>query len=64
MFDMGTVPMVWRGARTVPLTWGRGTSMYVETRYVNLSSVDGKLYIRVLIKRIGYVIVYAISEEQ
>ena len=33
-FDMGVVPMDWRGACTVPLYKGKGTNVNVATREV------------------------------
>ena len=53
-FDIRIVPMDWRGAFIVPCTKGTVISVNVVTREVlgnSLLSVVGKLYGRVLIKR-------------
>ena len=52
-FDMGVVPMDWRGACTVPLYKGKGDKCECSnSRGIRLLSVVGKLYGRVLIKRV------------
>ena len=52
-FDMGVVPMDWHGAYIVPLYKGKGdTSECSNSRGISLLSVVGKLYGRVLIKRV------------
>ena len=55
-FEMGVVPMVWRGA------WV--TNVNEATQYVCLLSVVGKLYGRVLIKRVMAGTECAIGEEK
>ena len=48
------VPMDWRGACTVPLYKGQGDNyVFSNSRGISLLSVVGKLYGRVLIKRVG-----------
>ena len=50
-FDMGVVPMNWRGACIVPLYKGKGDKCECcDSRGISLMSVVGKLYGRVLIK--------------
>ena len=52
-FDMGVVPMDWRGARIVPLYKGKGDKCEcINSSGISLLSVVGKLCGRVLIKRI------------
>ena len=52
-FDMGVVPMDWRGACIVPLYNGKGEKCeYSNSRGISLLSVVGKLFGRVLIKRV------------
>ena len=52
-FDMGVVPMDWHGARIVPLYKGKGDKCECSnSRGICLLSVVGKLYGRVLIKRV------------
>ena len=51
--DMGVVPMDWRGTCIVPLYNGKGDKCECSnSRGISLLSVVGKLYGRVLIKRI------------
>ena len=52
-FDMGVVPMDWRGACIVPLYKGKGDKFECSnSRGISLLSVVGKLHGRVLIKRV------------
>ena len=52
-FDMGDVPMDWRGACIVPLyEWNGDKCECNNSRGINLLSEVGKLYGRVLIKRV------------
>ena len=52
-FDMGVVPMDWRGACIVPLYKGKGDKCECRnSRGTSLSSVVVKLFSRVLIKRV------------
>ena len=59
-FDMGVVPMDWRCACIVPLYKGKGDkcecSAFVTLPGISLLSVVGKLFGRVLIKRVGPVL--------
>ena len=64
-FDMGVVPMDWRGACIVPLYKGKGDKFVCSnSRGVGLLIVVGKLYVRVLIKRVRARIECAIGDEQ
>ena len=50
-FDMGVVPMDWRGACIVPLYKGKGDKCErSNSRGISLLSLVGKLFGRVLIK--------------
>ena len=50
-FDIGVVPMEWRGACIVPLYKGKGEKCECSnSRGISLLSVVGKLFGRVLIK--------------
>ena len=61
-FDMGFVPMDWRGACIVPLYKGKGDKCKCsKSRGISLLSVVGKLYGRVLIKRVKEGTVWAIG---
>ena len=52
-FDMGVVPMDWRGACIVPLHKRKGDKCECSnSRGISLLSVVGKLFGRVLIKRV------------
>ena len=52
-FDMGVVPMDWRGACIVPLYKGKGDKCEcINTMGTSLLSVVGKLFGRVLIVRV------------
>ena len=52
-FDMGVVPMDWRDACIVPLYKGKGDKCECSnSRGISLLSVVGKLFGRVLIKRV------------
>ena len=52
-FNMGVVPMDWRGACIVPLyKWKGDKCECCNSRGISLLSVVGKLYGRVLIKRV------------
>ena len=52
-FDMGVVPMDWRGACIVPLYKMKGGSCECSnSRGISLLSIVGMLYGRVLIKRV------------
>ena len=52
-FDMGVVPMGWRDACIVPLYKGKGNKCEcTNSRGINMLSVVGKLFDRVLIKRV------------
>ena len=59
-FDMGVVPMDWRGPCIVPLYKGKGDSNSIG---ISLLSVVGKPYGRVLIKRVTAGTECAIEEE-
>ena len=61
-FDMGVVPMNWRGACIVPLYKGKGECR--NSRGISLLSFVGKLYGAVLIKRVRAGTECAIGEEQ
>ena len=64
-FDMGVVPMDWRGACIVPLYKSKGDKCECSnSRGISLLSVVGKLYGRVLIKRVRAATECAIGEEQ
>ena len=67
-FDMGVVPMDCRGACIVPLHKGKGDIHTVcecsNSRGISLLSVVGKLFGRVLIKRVRARTECAIGEEQ
>ena len=64
-FDMGAVPMDWRGACIVPLYKGKGDKCECSnSRGISLLSVVGKLFGRVLIKRDRAGTECAIGEEQ
>ena len=53
-FDTRVVPMDWRDACIVPLYKGKGDQCECSnSRGISLLSVVGKLYGRVLIKRVG-----------
>ena len=52
-FDMGVIPMDWRGACIVPLYKGKGDKCECNNSSgISLLSVVGKLFGRVLIKRV------------
>ena len=52
-FDMAVVPMDWRGACIVPVNKGKGDKCERNNSIdISLLSVVGKLYCRVLIKRV------------
>ena len=64
-FDMGVVPVDWRGACIVPLYKGKGDKCACSnSRGISLLSVVGKLFGRVLIKRVRARTECAIGEEQ
>ena len=64
-FHMGVVPMDWSGACIVPLYKGKGDKCECSnSRGISLRSVVGKLFGRVLIKRIRAGTECAIGEEQ
>ena len=64
-FDMGIVPMDWLGACILPLHKGKGDKCECSnSRGISLLSVVGKLFGRVLIKRVWAGIECAIGEEQ
>ena len=64
-FDMGVVPMEWRGDCIVPLYKGKGNKCECSnSRGISLLSVVGKLFGRVLIKRVRAGTECAIGEEQ
>ena len=64
-FDVGVVPMDWRGACIVPLYKGNGDKCECSnSRGISLRSVIGKLYDRVLIKRVRAGTECEIGEEQ
>ena len=52
-FDMGVVPMDWRGACIVPLYKGKGDKYECsDSRGISLLSAVGKLFGRVLIEKV------------
>ena len=54
---MGVVPTDWRGACIVPMYKGKGDKCECSnSRGISLLSVVGKLFGRVLIKRVGPVL--------
>ena len=64
-FDMGVVPVDWSGARVVPICKGKGDKCECSnSRNISLLSVVGKLYGRVLIKKVRSITECAIGEEQ
>ena len=64
-FDVRVVPIDWRGTCIVPLYKGKGdTYECSNSRGISLLSVVGKLYGRVLIKRIRAGTECAIGVEQ
>ena len=64
-FDIGVVPMDWRGACIVPLYKGKGDKCECSnSRGISLLSVVGKLFGRVLIKRVRAGTECAVWEEQ
>ena len=64
-FDIGVVPMDWRGACIVPLYKGKGDKCECcNSRGISLLIVVGKLYGGVLIKRVRTGTECAIGEEQ
>ena len=64
-FDMGVVPMDWHGACIVPLYKGKCDKCECSNmRGINLLGVAGKLFGRVLIKRVKAGTECAIGEEQ
>ena len=64
-FDMGIVPMDGRGACIVPLyKWKGDKCEYSNSRGISLFSVVGKLYGRVLIRRVRACTECATGEEQ
>ena len=64
-FDMGVVPMEWRGACIVPLYKGMCNKCECSnSRGISLLSVVGKLYGRVLIKSFRAGTECALGEEQ
>ena len=64
-FDMGVVPMDWHGACIVPLYKGKGDKCECsKSRGMSLLSVVGKLFGRVLIKRVRAGTECAIGKEQ
>ena len=64
-FDLGVVPMDWRGACIVPLYKGKGDKCECSnSRDISLLSVVGKLFGRVLIKRVRARTECEIGEEQ
>ena len=64
-FDMRVVPMDWRGSCIVPLYDGKGEKFECSnSRGISLLSVVGKLFDRVLIKRVRTGTEYAVGEEQ
>ena len=63
--DMGVVPTDWRGACIVLLYKGKGEKYECSnSRGISLLNVVGKLYGRVLIKRVRVGTEYARGEEQ
>ena len=64
-FDMGVVPMDWHGAGIVPLHKGKGDKCECSNfRGINLLSVVGKLFGRLLIERVSSGTGCSIGEEQ
>ena len=64
-FNMGIVPMDWRGACIVPMYKGKGDKCECSnSRGISLLSAVGKLFGRVLIKRVWAGTEFAIGEEQ
>ena len=64
-FDIGVVPVVCRDASIVPLYQGKGDKCECRnSRGISLLSVVGKLFGRVLIKRVRAGTECAIGEEQ
>ena len=64
-FDMGVVPVDWRGACIVPLYKGKGDKCECSnSRGISLLSVVGKKFGRVLIKRVRAGTECAIEEDQ
>ena len=64
-FDMGVIHMDWRGACIVPLCKGKGDKCECSnSRGISLLSVVGKLFGRVLIKRVRASTECAIGEKQ
>ena len=64
-YDMGVVPMDWRGACIVPLYKGNGDKCKCSnSRCIRLLSVVGGLYGKVLIKRVRARTERAVGEEQ
>ena len=64
-FDKGVVPMDWHGACVVPLYKGKGDKCECSnSRGISLLTVVGKLFGRVLIKRVRARTECAIGEEQ
>ena len=64
-FDMGVVPMDWRGAGIAPLYKGKGDIFECSnSRGIALLSVVGKLFGKVLIKRVRARTECTIGEEQ
>ena len=65
LFDTGVVPMDWRVACIVPLYKGKGDKCECRIyRGISLLSVVGKLFGRVLIKRVRSGTECAIGDEQ
>ena len=63
-FDMGVVPMYWQGAYIVPLYKGKGDKCECSNSGgISFLSVVGKLYGRVLIKRVRAGTEWAIEVE-
>ena len=64
-FDMGVVPMDWRGACIVPLYKGKGDKCECSNSIgISLLSVVGRQFGRVLINRVRAGTKWAIREEQ
>ena len=64
-FDMGVVPMDWRGACIVPLYKGKcDKCKWSNSIGISLLSVEWKLYRRVLIKKVRAGTECTIGEEQ
>ena len=64
-FDMGVVPMDWRGACIVPLYKGKGDKCECSnSRGISSLRVVGKLFGRVLSKRVRAGTECAIGKEQ